>query len=229
MLRRHVDGLIVIPTSRQSKLRAPDFVEMPIVTLDRPIPGAAFDCVMVQNKQGAEMATRHLIGLRHKRIACIGLSRQVWTVKERFDGYTCAMDDAGLKPDICQIGESEEEMLGAIREMLARSKPPTAIFSTNNLITRNALHSLSALKVIIPRDVALVGFDDFDMADIIKPAITVVRQPVDILGRTAAELLFARLSSSDNRLQKPKRVVKPVELIVRDSCGAVAAKKSLAA
>jgi LacI family transcriptional regulator len=219
MLRRHVDGLIVIPTSHRSKLRALDFGEMPIVTLDRSIPGGAFDCVLVENKRGAEMATRHLIGLHHQRILCIGLSAQVWTVKERFDGYCYAMEVAGLKPDTCHIGDSEDEMLGAIQEIFSRSKPPTAIFCTNNLITRNALHSLSALKIMIPHDVALVGFDDFDMADIIKPAITVIRQPVDILGRTAGELLFDRLSSSDNRLKKPRRVVQPVELIIRDSCG----------
>lgn len=225
MLRRHLDGLIVIPTSHRSKLRAPDFMEMPIVTLDRPIPSGGFDCVLVQNKRGSEMATRHLIEHRHRRITCIGLSRQLWTVKKRFDGYCNAMNAADLKPDICQIGDSEDEMLVAIREMIARSKPPTALFCTNNLTTRNALHSLSTLNVNIPQDMALVGFDDFDMADIIKPAITVVRQPVDILGRTAAELLFARLSS-DNHLEKPIRTVKPVELIIRNSCGAHAAAKT---
>jgi LacI family transcriptional regulator len=219
MLRRQVDGLIVIPTSHRSKLRATDFTDMPIVTLDRPISGGGFDCVVVQNKSGAALGTRHLIEHRHQRITCVGQSSQLWTVKNRFDGYAAAITAAGLKHDLCHIGDSEEEMLQTIQGLLARSKPPTALFCTNNLITRNALHSLSALNVAIPHDLAIVGFDDFDMADIIKPAVTVIRQPVDVLGRTAAELLFARLASAQ-RQQKPRRMVLPVELVVRGSCGA---------
>ncbi len=225
MLRRHVDGMIVVPTSHRSKLRATDFMEMPIVALDRPIPGGGFDCVLVQNRKGSEMATVHLIEHRHRRITCLGLGGQLWTVKERFDGYRKAMNGAGLKPDICEIGESEDDMLEAMKGLLARPKPPTALFCTNNLITRNALRALSALNVNLPSDLALAGFDDFDMADIIKPAISVVRQPVDVLGRTAAEMLFERLGSND-RLKKPRHIVKPAELILRDSCGAHTANHS---
>lgn len=224
MLRRHIDGLIVLPTSQRSKLRAPDFLEMPIVTLDRPIPGGGFDCVLVQNKSGAEMATRHLIEHRHRYIACIGLSPQLWTMKERMAGYCNAMNAAGLKPDICSIGESLDDMLQTIQTLNARPTPPTALFCINNLTTRNALHSLSALNINIPHDIALVGFDDFDMADIIRPSVTVVRQPVDVLGRTAAELLFARLSS-DLHMKKAKCLVLPLELVIRDSCGEHASVK----
>jgi LacI family transcriptional regulator len=219
MLRRHIDGLIVVPTSHRSKLLAAEFTAMPIVTLDRPIPGSAFDCVLVDNKSGAELAVRHLIGHRHRRIACVGLSKHLWTVKERIDGYGAAMAAAGLKPDSHNITESQDEMLQIIQTLLGRPKPPTALFCTNNLTTRNALHSLSALNVAIPQDLALVGFDDFDMADIIRPAVTVVRQPADILGRTAAELLFARIST-DASPARTKRIIIPLELVIRDSCGA---------
>jgi LacI family transcriptional regulator len=218
MLRRHVDGLVLIPTSGRSRLHARDFADMPIVTLDRPVHGGAFDCVTVQNKSGAEMAVRHLIGHRHRRIVCVGLSQKLWTIKQRMEGYCAAMAFAGLKPDLCTLGESPEEMLQALQSLLARSRPPTALFCTNNLITRNALHSLSALNVGIPQEMAMVGFDDFDMADIIKPAVTVVRQPVGALGRTAAELLFQRLASGSSH-KDPRRIIMPLELVVRDSCG----------
>jgi LacI family transcriptional regulator len=164
------------------------------------------------------MAVRHLIAHRHRRIACVGLGPRLWTIKQRMEGYCDEMAVAGLRPDLCTLGESPEEMLQAVQSLLARSRPPTALFCTNNLITRNALHSLSALNVAIPQQMAVVGFDDFDMADIIKPAVTVVRQPVEALGRTAAELLFERLSSS-NAYKEPRRIILPLELVMRDSCG----------
>jgi LacI family transcriptional regulator len=217
MLRRHIDGLIIIPTNL-SRLRGPDFEEMPIVTLDRPIPGGAFDSVIVRNKSGAEMGVRHLIEHHHRRIACVGLDRQRWTIGERMDGYCKAMLEAGLKPDIHTTTESQDEMFKTIRTLISLPKRPSAIFCTNNLITRNVLHSLSALNVAIPQDMALIGFDDFDMADIIKPAVTVVRQPVDTLGRIATELLFSRLSAP-GRMKKARRTIIPVELAIRASCG----------
>jgi LacI family transcriptional regulator len=109
-------------------------------------------------------------------------------------------------------------MLTTIVTLLASKNPPTAFFCSNNLITRNTLHALSTLNVKVPDDIALVGFDDFEMADIVRPAITVVRQPPDLLGSTAAELLFSRLDA-EKLPETGRRIVLPVELIVRDSCG----------
>ena len=218
MLRRHIEGLIIVPASGRSQLRDPEFENTPIVTLDRPLAGSPYDYIVAQNKRGAELGVQHLIEHRHRRIVCLGLSRQLWTMKERFDGYHAAMESAGLMPDAYVLTESQTEMLQTIRVLIGSKNPPTAFFCSNNLIMRNALHAFSTLNVKIPDQVALVGFDDFEMADIIKPAITVVRQPVDVMGRIAAELLFSRLADV-NRPNKAKRIVLPVELVVRDSCG----------
>jgi LacI family transcriptional regulator len=218
MLRRHIEGLIIVPAAGKSQLRDPEFESTPIVTLDRPVPGSAFDCILAQNKRGAQMGVEHLIQHHHRRISCLGLSRQLWTMKERLDGYHAAMEEAKLTPDAHVLTESPTETLHTIRLLLAGKNPPTAIFCSNNLTMRNALHALSALKIKIPEQIALVGFDDFEMADIIKPAVTVVRQPTDVLGRIAAEMLFSRLSDS-LQTNKAKRIVLPVELVVRDSCG----------
>lgn len=218
MLRRHIEGLIVVPAPGKSQLRDPEFERTPIVTLDRPVPGSSFDSVTVQNKRGAQLAVHHLIEHRHRRIACIGLSSQLWTLKERLEGYRAAMEAAKLEPDAYVVTESQTEMLQIIRVLLGSKVPPTALFCTNNLVMRNALHALATLNAKIPEQIALAGFDDFEMADIIRPAVTVVRQPTDVLGRIAAELLFSRLS---DRVQtnKAKRIVLPVELVIRDSCG----------
>lgn len=218
MLRRHIEGLIIIPAQGRSKLRDPEFERTPIVTLDRPVSGSPFDCILTENKRGAQLGVQHLIEHNHRHIACLGLSVQLWTMKERLNGYIAAMEAAKLVPDAHSITESPAEMLQTVRQLLGGKNPPTAFFCSNNLTMRNALHALSTLNIRIPDQIALVGFDDFEMADIIKPAVTVVRQPTDVLGRIAAELLFSRLGETSG-LEKAKRIVLPVELVLRDSCG----------
>ena len=102
--------------------------------------------------------------------------------------------------------------------MLNSPEPPTALFAGNNLCMRYALHALSASGIHIPQQIAMAGFDDFEMADVLQPALTVVRQPIYQLGEVAANLLFQRILGSEG--PKPgHRVILPVELVVRCSCG----------
>ena len=224
MLRRNVEGLIVIPAhapSGDSLLLAHEFDRMPIVTLDRPVEGSGFDSLLVENEQGAKLGTEHLLSLGHKRIAYIGLSDDLYTMCMRHRGYDQAMAAAGLKalPSICT--SALEDALEKVRTLMSSKNRPTAIFCANNLTTRHVLHSLQELGVFPPDGIALVGFDDFETADLLRPGITVVRQPSELLGRTAADLLFRRLTEV-RRPKAGKRIVLPVELIVRGSCGAQA-------
>ena len=222
MLRRHIEGLLIIPATGKSHLLDPELARTPIVTLDRPVAKSSFGCVVVENKRGAKMGVQHLIDHGHRRIAFLGRSLQLWTMKERAEGYNQAMHSASLKPEVHVVTESQQETLEILQQILAIKHPPTAFFCGNNFIMRNVLHALSLIDVRIPQQIALVGFDDFDMADIVKPAITVVRQPTEAMGRIAAELLFARLTSGEQS-NKPQRIVLPVELVVRQSCGSHAA------
>lgn len=225
MLRRHIEGLIVVPAPGKSRLRDPEFEQTPIVTLDRPVRGSSFDSVVVQNKRGAQLGVQHLIEHHHRRIACLGLAGNVWTKNERLEGYLAAMKAAGLESDAYAVGELPAEMLQTVRALLGSKNPPTAFFCTNNLVMRNTLHALSTLNAKIPEQIAIAGFDDFEMADVIKPAVTVVRQPTDVLGRIAAELLFSRLSDIA-KTNRAKHIVLPVELVIRKSCGSHAGRFS---
>lgn len=225
MLRRHIEGLIVVPAPGKSQLRDPEFDQTPIVTLDRPVRGSSFDSVVVQNKRGAELGVQHLIEHHHRRIACLGLTGKVWTKNERLEGYLAAMKSAGLEPDAYALGEMQSEMLQTVRALLSSKNPPTAFFCTNNLVMRNTLHALMTLNAKIPEQIAIVGFDDFEMADILKPPMTVVRQPTDVLGRIAAELLFSRLSDK-TQTNRAKHIVLPVELVIRKSCGSHGGRSS---
>jgi LacI family transcriptional regulator len=223
MLHRNVEGVVIIPAALvrgSSRLLAPEFSNLPIVAVDRPLDGNRYDDVLVQNRNGGRLGTKHLIALGHKRVACISLGAHLYTMRMREQGYRDAMLAAGLKPDVQTVTDSIETSLSTLRTILAAKKPPTALFCANNLITRHVLHGLQTLKVKLPESVALVGFDDWETADLMQPGITVVRQPVESLGHIAAEVLFSRLGEGKREGGPPKSIVLPVELVVRGSCGA---------
>jgi LacI family transcriptional regulator len=220
MLHRKVEGVLVIPAASAlgpSRLLSAEFDNLPIVAFDRPLEGQRYDTVLVQNKNGGRIATQHLIGLGHKRIALFSFEPVLFTMRTRQQGYREAMLAAQLKPDVRTVTYSIETSISTLRALLASKRPPTALFCANSLITQHVLHGLQALKIDIPGSMALVGFDDFETADLLQPGITLVRQPVESLGRTAAEVLFARLNGKNEA--PSKRIVLPVELVVRGSCG----------
>lgn len=220
LLRRSIDGLIVIPAAHgRSRLGDPEFQDLPVVAVDRPVAGGTLDCVLVKNELGSYMGTRHLIEHRHERIVHLSLSKDLYTMQTRIKGYQTAMKEAGLEPDVRVVTGSQEDTLRVVRSCMHAALPPTAFFCGNNVVSCSTFHALSALDLQIPKQVAVVGFDDFETADILKPAMTVVRQPFEELGRQAAELLFARLNQNTGVRKEAKRIVLPVELIVRKSCG----------
>jgi len=218
LARRRVDGLLLVPAANGHAYLADErLAEVPVVALDRPIPGIPTDAVVVQNRRGAREATEHLIGHGHRHIVYIGAGERLYTTRERRAGYREALKAAGLMEmswvDVADSAAAER----AMRDALALPTPPTAVFAMNNLITIGVLQALDHLGLRAPHDVALIGFDDFDLAALLHPRLTLVRQPAAEMGRRAAELLFDRL---EGRSPKPvQRVVLATELIVRESCG----------
>ncbi len=229
LLRRHVDGIIVIPACNgRSRLTASEFHSTPMVAIDRPVgrvqAGPAgrlsrsrIDTVLVENQRGATLATEHLIHHGHKHICFIGLSQKIYTMHARLTGYTKAMQAAILKPECFFDAADEAATLNFLRSTLSRPNPPTAIFAANGLASRDVLQAVGTLDIHIPEELAFIGFDDFALADILRPSLTVVRQPVERAGERAAQLLFSRLDGgADLPAQKLNL---PVELIIRRSCG----------
>ena len=219
MLQRNVDGLVIIPSKfRQSRLNKALFGKTPVVFFDRPIPDPALDVVLVQNTAGSRRIVEHLIEHGHRHIGFMGLSRSLYTINARYLGYRRAMHDAGLKEDPFFGCSSEKDTLSAVQDKLQGSNACTAFFTSNTLSTRNVLAAFLQLGVKMSRDLALVGFDDFDLADLTSPPLTVVRQPAQEMGRVATDLLFDRIT----RGESPKtgnRIVLPVEIVLRRSCG----------
>jgi LacI family transcriptional regulator len=219
MLRRRIDGMILIPApGAEEYLRDEAFSHLHIVTLDRPAPDSRFDSVVVNNRAGARAGVAHLIGHGHRNIAFFGLNKGLFTFQARYAGYKEAMIKAGLTPEVYIDCVSQEHTITTVHSLLTESDPPTALFAGNNLTMRYMLHALNVLKIDVPGRIALAGFDDFDVADVLQPALTVVRQPVYQIGETAANLLFERISRGQFP-SKGHKVVLPLELVIRRSCG----------
>ncbi|MGD0894394.1 MAG: LacI family DNA-binding transcriptional regulator [Terracidiphilus sp.] len=219
MLQRHVDGLVAIPAPyRDSRLTRAFFGKTPVVVFDRPVSDPALDVVTVQNTAGSRRMIEHLIEHGHKRIAFMGLSRNLFTINARFLGYRKALQEAGLEEDGFFGCDSQENTLRALEHRLRGPKPTTAVFTSNTLATRYVLPALGTLGVKIPADLALAGFDDFDMAELTSPSLTVVRQPAQEMGRVATNLLLDRISRGELP-QTGNKIVLPVEIVLRRSCG----------
>lgn len=219
MLRRRIDGMIIIPAPHAEEyLRDEAFSHTHIVTLDRPAPDSRFDSVVVNNRSGARAGVTHLIEHGHRKIAFLGLSKGLFTFQARYAGYKEAMTKASLTPESYLDCVSQENAITLVHSLLTEADPPTALFAGNNLTMRYLLHALNVLRIDVPGRIALAGFDDFDIADVLQPALTVVRQPVYQIGETAANLLFDRIARAQFP-SKGHRVVLPLELVIRRSCG----------
>jgi LacI family transcriptional regulator len=214
LLEGHVDGLIVVPTGGDHSYLEPQRrLGVHVVFVDRPASGIEADAVVLDNVGGARSATRHLLNLGHRRIGFVGDSEILATAQERLAGYRLALDEAGVEfdPALVRFGAPRTELAEIVaRQLLASDDPPTAIFAENNRSCIGVIRAVSA----IGRPVGVVGFDDFELADLLASPVTVVGYDPGELGRAGAELLFARMGGD---LRPPQRIVIPTRLIVRGS------------
>ncbi len=218
LTQRQVDGLLLVPAhGRNIRLKTEQRAGLPVVTLDAPAEGLRADKVLVQNRAGAREATEHLIGHGHERIAFVGDERRFYTARKRLEGYKQALKSANLKPLHSMGAHSIELGEQMTKRILDTTERPTALFAANILTAVGALRATEHLGLRVPEDVAMIGFDDFELAPVLRPRFTLVHQPAAELGRRAAEMLFDRLDGEDD--PDPRHLVLPTELVVRESCG----------
>jgi LacI family transcriptional regulator, galactose operon repressor len=209
LLRRRVDALLIVPAGPDHRYLS----TARTVFLDRPPEGIDADTVLLDNVGGARSAVEHLIAQGHTRIACVADAAELYTACERLAGYRDALSAAGLEEDPSLVVAGNRDAAAAHAAVahllgLPDKRRPTAIFAANNRNTVGALHALAAR----PRAVALVGFDDFELADLL--GTSVVRADPWGLGEQAAALAFARLDGDDG---PPRAVTVPTELVARGS------------
>ena len=214
---RGVGGLIVTPAAGidPAFLRAELDAGCSLVFVDRPVAGVDADTVLVDNRGGAQLGTEHLLAHGHTRSAFFGDDESVYTAIERRAGYLAALAAAGVEVDpalMLSAAPAGAAVPDAIDRVLALDDPPTAILSGNNRWSVRLLRHLRDAHG--SSTLALVGFDDFELSDVLSPGVTVVAQDPSAMGQIAAELLFRRMSGDASPSQ---RVQLGTTLIARGS------------
>jgi LacI family transcriptional regulator len=213
---RRADGLILVPAGHdQSYLQSDLDAGTAIVCVDRQASRLDVDSVISTNAPGAAQAVRHLAASGHRRIAFLGDRTTILTAGQRHAGYLQALDEVGMSANpahvVHEVGDVEQAR-AAVTALLTSGEPPTALFTAQNLVTIGAVRALRDLG--LEHRVALVGFDDFPLADLLSPGVSVIAQDPATIGRTAAQIMFERL---DGDPSPPRTHVIATRLITRGS------------
>ncbi len=216
LVARRADGLVLMPAShRHEYLISERRAGLPLVFVDRLPHGLDCDSVTVDNHGGAKLATAHLVAGGHRRIAMLSDLEEIETAVERRAGYRAALTEAGVgfAPELLVHGvRSELAAAQAVTALLDLADPPTAIVAGRNIISVGTVRALRVAGAV--REVAVVGFDDFPMADLVEPPLTVIRQDVQRIGVEVARILLDRLNGAGG---PPQHVVLEPTLVQRGS------------
>ena len=211
-IARQVDALVTAPTEGDfGHLQRAVSEGTRVVLVDRPADGVDVDVVLADNRTGADDGVTHLLQHGHRRIGYVGRDPSIYTSRERFAGYAGALADAGIAVDPALVrreGATRSSAAEHIEALLDLDEPPTAIFAAQDIIAMAAVGVLQRRG--LQGRVALVGFDDFELADLLRPGVTVVAQDPHAIGRLAAERALAPRST-------PQMSIVPTRLIQRGS------------
>lgn len=219
MMHGMADGVILV-VPRKGHLYLEQFYSrnFPHIIVDEAVKTPRSSAVCVDNYQATLNATRHLIELGHRDIAMIAGEKGVATSKKRLSGFNDALKKAGLSPNAIVYGNySQQSGFNAAEQIFQSPQRPTAIMSANDVMAFGVMEAARHRKINIPNDISLIGFDDVSQSKIVHPALTTVRQPLEEMGKKAAESLLLHISAQDTSIQ---RTLLPTELIVRASTAA---------
>jgi LacI family transcriptional regulator len=219
LANRKADGIIIAPAGEKSgHIAEAEQQGIPIVVIDRFLPGTNLPYVTTNNYAGALMAVEHIIEMGHREIACIQGINGISANSGRVKGYRDALHKNGIAVNENNIlGTDFGEMNGYIqtRKLLKRPKRPTAIFALSNLISLGALRAIKEAGLTVPDDISLVSFDEQPYSAFLACPMTTVEQPRNEIGKEAFRLLLRIISEKSPENVKSK-MLKP-RLIVRES------------
>jgi LacI family transcriptional regulator len=223
MLNRQVDGLIIASTQQNQK--EIDFLKkekFPFVLFDRYYPDKDTDYVVVDNYLGTKKITEHLLNLGRKRIGLITLKPGLEPIAQRLQGYKDALTQFNIKSEESYIVEIEresyfKEIENALVGLVLAKDPVDAIVFSTHYLASQGLRVLKKLAINVPKDVAIVSFDELSAFDIVEPPITSVIQPTNEIGSTAVKILLNKINGTT--LKKTETRVLETKLEIRGSCG----------
>lgn len=231
LMSKRVDGLINMPAGADGSHLYPAFIdEIPVVLLDRIVPNCIgrAGAVLVDNIRAGEEATDYLISQGHTEIGIIAGPRDDSTAMERVAGYIGMLKKHGIaiQDPLIQHGDytSEHGYRACIR-LMKNNPGMTALFATNYDITVGAMIAINEYGVSVPRDLSVFGFDDMPFAQVIKPHLCMIAQPVCEIGKVASEMLLGRM---DTKTDMPAKVtILRTHSVIRDSVGEPAPEKAI--
>ncbi len=220
LAEKQTDGIVLVNAGGHAPAPPGGMTrDIPLVMLDREVPGLNVDFIQVDNFAGGRMAAEQFLSLGHRHAACIGGSPGVYPPWERVDGFLDAMREAGhpVPEELVLAGDFQAESGYALAGKLMRARPrPTAIFAANDLMAYGVIRLLTEMGLHVPNNVSVIGFDDISLSALFNPPLTTVSQPRLDMGGMAVRLLLERLARPD---LEPRRVMLPLQLIPRQSSG----------
>jgi len=209
-----VAGIIFSPTQQFSAKLPTFYSNIPFVIIDRAVKSSRVDMVLLDNVFAAYELTKHLVENGYKRIAGL-FGNASTTGRERSKGFRKVLTEYQLTPFAEHfIPPRIQQGYDTTLALLNQTKRPDAIFTSNSLLTAGAFKAIHDLKLNVPDDIALVGFDETTWGALVDPPITLIAQPTEEIGRTATELLFQRINEP---ARSPKTVILKGTLITRAS------------
>ena len=219
--QRKVDGLVIVAPASNDRTIGELYEEsVPFVLVNGRLDDLEVSFVDVDNVAGAFQAVQYLYDLGHRRIGIITGNLLVMNARHRLRGYLDFLSERGIaevEQWIFHGNWSEHSGYAGFSHLVNLKDPPTAIFCSNDLMAIGAMRAAADLGVGIPETVSIVGYDDIRLASFVNPRLTTIHQPIDRVGKTAAELLLRLLSGQSDQ---PQQVTLQPELIVRKSCEA---------
>jgi LacI family transcriptional regulator, galactose operon repressor len=222
LIEHQVDGAILTSSLIDSEqlLDKVTTNRIPLVMVNRTVPGFAADAVHLDNRNAGQIVAKHLVELGHKSLAYVGGLEATSTNTDRRDGFSSALSDLGiaLPPDHILHGEfTRESGYTLAQQFIAQSPRPTAFFCADDQIAFGAIDAILDAGLRVPEDVAVVGVDDVAAASLRQVGLTTVRQPAAEMGRRATNLLLERIKGEPG--DEPINIVLRPRLIVRRTCG----------
>lgn len=217
VLERNVEGIILAGKIPKNLMNCLDEYKLPMVFVDYYPANGKYPIVMSDNIAGGLQATRHLIECGHQHIAFLFSDQHHPSINERLQGYKMALDKAHLKPlTIISNGNTTDRNSGykAAKKLFGESSNVTAIFACNDAMAIGALQFLREQGIRVPKDVSIIGFDDVEADLSLDPPLTTIRVQKEEMGIQAMRLLTEILK---NKSAKPRKILVPIELIVRGS------------
>jgi len=191
------------------------------VLLSEPWPQIEADYVGMDDREGGRVAMRHLVDRCHRQVAYLGQAADTPSDRALLDGMRCALREVRLPARALRVlwGNTEQAATAAnVERLLAATPRPTGIIACSDMAAIWVMHRLRARGVVVPKDIAVVGFDNTELADLAAVPLTSVGQPSFDIGRQAGALLIERLRTAGTPLPW-RRVVFPPQLVIRESSG----------